>query len=70
MVYVFKSTAASSGLAHTLIRGLQQLYPHARITVDLHDCDKVLRIEAAEINIALLTSTAARLGVEIEELGE
>ncbi len=68
MVYVFKSTAASSCEAAVLIQRLQQLYPRARINVDLHDCDNVLRVEAAEVDIALLTATAAKAGVEIEEL--
>ncbi|MFT3678094.1 MAG: hypothetical protein QM781_19535 [Chitinophagaceae bacterium] len=70
MVYVFKSTAANSSEASVLIQRLQQLYPKARITVDLHDCDKVLRVEASEVDITLLAATAARVGVEIEELEE
>lgn len=70
MVYVFKSTAASSSMARVLIQCLQQVYPQALITVDLHDCDKVLRVEGPEVDITLLAAAAAKVGVEIEELEE
>ena len=45
MIEVFKTNIQESSQAAHLIGLLLQHFPGNRINVDLHDCDKVLRIE-------------------------
>lgn len=58
MVEVFKTNVAEAEHANQLVLLLQQQYPGGRITFDLEDCDRVLRVEnthvAADSVISLL----------------
>lgn len=49
MVEVFKTNVAEAAHAERLIALLQRHFPGGRITFDLEDCDKVLRVEHADI---------------------
>lgn len=49
MVEVFKTNVQKSFHAKNLVAWLIQHLPNSKINVDLHDCDKVLRVEAQEI---------------------
>lgn len=56
-IEVFKTNVADEAQANDVRRMLQQHFPHSRINFDLHDCDKVLRIEGADFtteNVMLL----------------
>ena len=45
MVEVFKTNIESTSDAHNIVEMLIQLFPGSRINFDLHDCDKILRVE-------------------------
>ena len=45
MIEVFKTNIQKVSQAKKLIGLLMQHFPGSKINVDLHDCDKVLRIE-------------------------
>lgn len=48
-IELFKTNVNERGAAECIIRLLQQTFPACRTTIDLHDCDKVLRLEGAMI---------------------
>lgn len=60
MIEVFKTNVAEAEHADKLVAMLQQYFPGGRITFDLEDCDRVLRVEstfvAADSVIGLLRS--------------
>jgi len=45
MIEVFKTNIQQVSQAKKMIALLLQHFPGSRVNVDLHDCDKVLRIE-------------------------
>ncbi|MBZ4189033.1 hypothetical protein K7B07_09030 [Niabella sp. 3A5MI-3] len=45
-VEVFKTNVVNKPVANRLKRALEKLLPHSRISFDLEDCDRVLRVEA------------------------
>ncbi|MEO5683521.1 MAG: hypothetical protein ABIQ88_12810 [Chitinophagaceae bacterium] len=45
MIEVFKTNIGEVSQAKQLIGLLLQHFPGSKINVDLHDCDKVLRVE-------------------------
>ena len=45
MIEVFKTNVAEAEHADKLVSLLQQHFPGGRITFDLEDCDRVLRID-------------------------
>ena len=47
MIEVFKTNIRRVAEARKLIELLLQHLPGSRINIDMHDCDKVLRVEAA-----------------------
>ena len=52
MVEVFKTNVAEAEQATELVSLLQQHFPSGRVTFDLEDCDRVLRIESEKIEPA------------------
>jgi len=46
MIEVFKTNIRKLSQAKQLIALLLQHFPGSKINIDLHDCDKVLRVEA------------------------
>lgn len=48
MVEVFRTNVMKTAEANRLVDLLLQHFPGSRINFDLDDCDKVLRIEAAD----------------------
>jgi hypothetical protein len=47
MIEVFKTNIRRVSQARKLINLLLQHFPGSRINIDMHDCDKILRVEAA-----------------------
>jgi hypothetical protein len=45
MIEVFKTNIEQLSQANEMISLLQSYFPESKINIDLHDCDKVLRIE-------------------------
>ncbi len=70
MVEVFKTNVEGVQTAATLIEHLQSLYPDARITFDLEDCDRILRIapKAIPIEVDSVVELVQRHGQWIELL--
>ncbi len=66
MVEVFKTDVTVADLANKLIFLLHQHWPEARISFDLEDCDKVLRIEAQDFDAAKVCSLLQTHGVRCE----
>jgi hypothetical protein len=57
MIEVFKTDIKKLSQAKKLIALLLQHFPGSKINVDLHDCDKILRIEGGHFlpaNIMML----------------
>lgn len=48
MIEVFKTNVTKYEQASKLIELLQQQFPGNKINFDLHDCDKILRIDGSE----------------------
>ena len=47
MIEVFKTNVSGVTQARKLIKLLLRHLPGSRVNIDLHDCDKILRVEAA-----------------------
>ncbi|MBS1653868.1 MAG: hypothetical protein JSU05_03410 [Bacteroidetes bacterium] len=45
MIEVFKTNVTDSMDAARLLQLLNRYFPQSRINFDLHDCDKILRVE-------------------------
>lgn len=48
MIEVFKTNVAETEQAEELLTLLKHRFPGSRINIDLHDCDKVLRVEGTD----------------------
>lgn len=61
MIEVFKTNVEESCHAKNVVTLLLQHFPDSKINIDLHDCDKILRVEgenfAAEKVITLVTES-------------
>ena len=56
MVEVFKTNVGQERQAHLLLAELSLLFPVTRINFDLEDCDKILRIEADQVEAAAVVA--------------
>ncbi|HEX2608783.1 MAG TPA: hypothetical protein VHK91_15475 [Flavisolibacter sp.] len=50
MIEVFKTNVQEHHEAQAVITVLRNCFPERRINIDLHDCDKVLRIEGKQFH--------------------
>ncbi|WP_128544297.1 hypothetical protein [Larkinella soli] len=61
MVEVFKTNVGEKDQSKWLVGKLRRHFPESRINLDAEDCDRVLRVEAAEVRpeevIELVTSS-------------
>jgi hypothetical protein len=51
MIEVFKTNVQGKEQADDLVRELKKHFPASRINIDMHDTDKVLRLEGADFRI-------------------
>lgn len=51
MVEVFKTNVRKTRESKQLVRRLLEQFPESRINFDLEDCDKILRIEAPNVEV-------------------
>jgi len=56
MVEVFRTDVAQTAQADAMIAHLQQFSPNSSITFDLEDCDRILRIECAMLEVSAVIS--------------
>lgn len=68
MVKVFKTDIDTPKKARIIIDQLLQLHPNGRITVDLEDCDKVLRVETKQATNSEIIEAVHIKGFECEVL--
>jgi hypothetical protein len=45
MIEVFKTNVEETGQANRIVSILLEHFPGSKINFDLHDCDKILRVE-------------------------
>lgn len=67
-VEVFKTSVISKQQATSLIEELKKYSNVTKITFDLEDCDKILRIEAAHIQPNAVIYIVKKMGFECERL--
>lgn len=67
-IELFKTNVDEPGAAEYIIRLLQQTFPGCRITIDLHDRDKVLRLEGATIKTDTVKKVVQQNGFTCSEL--
>lgn len=48
MIEVFKTDVETANDANNIVQILLQRFPCSRINFDLHDCDKILRVEGKD----------------------
>ncbi len=68
MIEVFKTNICQSEDAAAVIDGLSKDLPGSRINIDLHDCDKILRIEAQALSPVDIVALVRRQGFRCEVL--
>ena len=72
-VEVFRTTIDSAGVAADVLRELHEGFPTLQATLDLDDCDRILRIESREAGPELWAQVMVRvqgMGIEISILPE
>ncbi len=67
VVEVFKTDIDDPELADVLCSILTLVYPHCKVNVDMHDCDKVLRLEG-DMCVSTVMDLALILGVKLDVL--
>lgn len=67
-VEVFKTSVDTRQQAISLVEEIRQYFNDTKISFDLDDCDKILRVEGAEIQPGLVVSIVKRMGFECEVL--
>ena len=48
MIEVFKTNVEKTNDADKMVRLLLEHFPQSKINFDLHDCDKILRVEGKD----------------------
>lgn len=69
---IFKTNVTTLSEADEVLKNLRMYFPSCRINFDLHDCDRILRVEgkACEINIDRILKIVADQRFEIELIKE
>lgn len=68
MIMVFKTDVPGKSSADHVINNLEKEYPGFIISIDVGDCDKVLRVEGTEFRREDIINRLLRLGFACEEL--
>ncbi len=67
-VAVFSTNVIDTGQSELLTMQLQQQFPGSRISFDLEDCDKVLRVEGKDVDPAEIIRQLHTTGYRCEEM--
>lgn len=68
MIEVFKTDVSDEKQASDLRHLLLRHFPTSRINFDLHDCDKILRIEGADFSSELVQALVKNSGFACDML--
>ena len=61
-IEIFKTSIKTKKDAATAIKLIKKILPVAKVNFDLEDCDKILRIEAKEIQVQPILNLLLDLG--------
>lgn len=67
-VKIFSTNIENRTQVNDIIAAICSLYPHSIVTVDLADCDKVLRVEGNVPTNECIIDLVSKLGFRCEEL--
>lgn len=68
LVEVFKTNVEEHEESLMLSDQLRMRFPYSRVSFDLEDCDRVLRVEAATVCIHIVCEVLERYGYRCEML--
>jgi hypothetical protein len=68
MIEVFKTDVQDAETAKALVHKLLGHFPNSKINFDLHDCDKILRVEGTTIYAEKITEFLNSIGFHCEIL--
>ena len=68
MIELFKTNVNDVSAKDCVIRLLEQFFPGCRITIDMHDCDKVLRLEGINVQPETVKQLVREKGYHCSEL--
>jgi len=68
MITVYKTNIPGAGEAASLVACLRKAFPGSRINIDLHDCDRVLRIEGTDVGKQQVENLVSSCGFSCAEL--
>lgn len=68
MIELFKTNVNDVNAKECLIHLLKQFFPNCRITIDMHDCDKVLRLEGMNVQTETVKQLVREKGFHCSEL--
>ena len=68
MIEVFRTNIKTTSDAHNLVETLVRLLPVSRINFDLHDCDKILRVEGNDFSADAIVRLFNKKGFHCEVL--
>ena len=68
MIMIFKTDVPNKTSADYIIDNLLKEYPGYTISIDVGDCDKVLRVEGTNFRMEDIINRLQRLGFACEEL--
>jgi len=68
MIEIFKTDVQQPGTANLLIAKLMLLFPGSRVSFDLDDCDRVLRVEGPNICCEKIARLLNASGYSCQEL--
>ncbi len=63
-IEVFRTTISTKGEATKILEKLHTLFPNVKATLDLTDCDRVLRIEGEGFSITEVVKVVRDAGFE------
>lgn len=64
MVEVFKTNIEDNQTAERVLSCLLGKFPGCRINFDLDDCDRILRVEAEQIEVSMVIESVCKLGFD------
>ena len=68
MIEVFKTNVPDISAKECLLHFLQQFFPGCRIHLDLHDCDRVLRLEGSHVQAETVIQLVQEKGFHCSKL--
>lgn len=63
-IEVFKTNVYNMQDAHRIVAFLSDHFPGSRINFDLHDCDKILRLEGYDFTVEKVLALVKQKGFE------